>query len=85
MRKTPFADDCQNGFVLPDTNSYTYACKRKTEMVLRGRVEAAFCKQLVFITLTYDRSHVPTNLRQLIKMNILQFFIQVATNNATDF
>ena len=72
MRKTPFADDCQNGFVLPDTNSYTYACKRKTEMVLRGRVEAAFCKQLVFITLTYDRSHVPTKFKQVESLPIFK-------------
>lgn len=70
MKKTPYAEEVREGFILPDTNSYTYACKKKSEMVLRGRVEAAFCKQLVFITLTYDRKHLPTTYKDVESLPI---------------
>lgn len=67
---TPYNSRIYNGFVLPDVQSYSYACKKKTEMVLRGRVEAAFCENLVFITLTYDRKHLPTTFSQVQSLPI---------------
>lgn len=70
MSSTPYNNSAYNGFVLPDFASYSYACKKKTEMVLRGRVEAAFAQNLVFITLTYDRAHLPTTYKQVRSLPI---------------
>lgn len=56
---TPYQSKMYNGIPLPDSSSYTGKCLKKTEMVTRGRVEAANCSNLIFITLTYSPERLP--------------------------
>lgn len=64
-KKTPFENKVFNAFPLPDRTSYSAQCRRKTDMVTRGRVEAAFADNLIFVTLTYDKDHLPTTYNDL--------------------
>lgn len=66
--RTPPNLDVYNTFVLPDVSSYSAKCLKKSEMVMRGRVEAAFSNQLIFITLTYDREHLPTTYKKVASL-----------------
>lgn len=72
LSQSPYLDKNFNCFVLPDRLSYTQKCLRKTEMCLRGRVEASFAKELIFITLTYDDKHVPTTYKRCKDAKIFQ-------------
>lgn len=61
----PPLDRSYNCMTFDDPDSYAAQCKRKTDNVLRGRVEALMAKRLVFITLTYDDEHLPTTYQQV--------------------
>lgn len=72
----PYGSENYNNFVFTDSDSYAERCKKKTEWVTRGRVESAFCNDLIFITLTYDKKHLPTTYK---KCQDLQVFHQRET------
>lgn len=72
----PISAEMYNNFVFPDRDSYAVACKKKTEWVMRGRVESAFCDNLIFITLTYDNKYLPTTYK---KVKDLKLFKQRVT------
>lgn len=80
--KTVFDSKIYNCFPVPDRKSYKSLCRRKTEMVTRGRVEAAFCQALVFITLTYDSKHLPDTYS---KCKDLPLFSQRRTRKKVTF
>lgn len=66
----PYSSEMYNNFIFSEPKSYAALCKKKTEMVTRGRVEAAFAKNLVFITLTYDQEHLPTTYKKIESLPI---------------
>lgn len=66
----PPSKELYNSFIFDDPKAYTAQCKRKTDNVLRGRVESAFAENLVFITLTYDNVHLPQTYSQLKDLKI---------------
>lgn len=68
----PYSAEMYNNFVFSAPKSYAALCKKKTEMVTRGRVEAAFAKNLVFITLTYDQAHIPTTYKKCESLPIFR-------------
>lgn len=68
LQNIPISSHMYNCHVLPNPDSYTFLCKKKTDWCLRGLVESLFCDSLVFITLTYDNDFLPRTYKKVSQL-----------------